>query len=75
MKTVTLSGHVEGESIRLDEPFTLPAGAKLLITILPSESSDTARTDWLTISKKGLARAYADDEPDYPTSSGGNSVQ
>lgn len=66
MQTVTLLGHVDGQSIRLDEPYDLPAGAKLLITILPEELKGEERLDWYAASKNGLARAYGDEEPDYP---------
>jgi hypothetical protein len=69
MKTVTVSGHVEGNSIQLDEPFDLPAGAKLLITVIPVETADASRSQWIEFAKEGLARAYGDDEPDYPTPS------
>ena len=68
MKTVTFSAHVDGQSIRLDEPFDLPSDAKLLISILPSEAPDIERMDWYARSQAGLARAYSDDEPDYPIS-------
>lgn len=66
MKTVTLSAHVDGQRIQLDEPFDLPSDARLLVTILPGEAVDSERADWHARSKAGLARAYSDDEPDYP---------
>ncbi len=68
MKTVTLSAHFNGENIQLDEPFALSADALLLVTILPDNLSDAARQAWYALSKSGLARAYSDDEPDYPES-------
>ena len=68
MKTVTLTAHVSGDSIQLDEPFALPANARLLVTILPESLPDGERDDWYALSKTGLARAYSDDEPDYPAS-------
>jgi len=68
MKTVTLSAHVSGDSIQLDEPFALPADARLLVTILPRNAPDAERQEWYALSKAGLARAYGDDEPDYPAS-------
>jgi hypothetical protein len=68
MKTVTLTAHFDGEHIQLDEPFQLPAEARLLVTILPKSSADTERLDWYALSKAGLGRAYSDDEPDYPAS-------
>ena len=68
MKTVTLTAHVSGDSIQLDEPFALPANARLLVTILPESLADGERDGWYALSKAGLARAYSDDEPDYPAS-------
>lgn len=68
MKTVTLTAHFDGEHIQLDEPFQLPAAARLLVTILPESAADSERQDWSALSKAGLARAYSDDEPDYPAS-------
>ena len=68
MKTVTLTAHVNGDSIQLDEPFELPADARLLVTILPQNAPDAERQAWYALSKAGLARAYSDDEPEYPAS-------
>ena len=68
MKTVTLTAHFDGEHIQLDEPFPLPSKARLLVTILPEPPPDSGREDWHALSKAGLARAYSDDEPDYPAS-------
>ena len=68
MKTVTLTAHVNGDSIELDEPFALPADARLLVTILPASVSDAERQAWYALSKAGLSRAYSDDEHDYPAS-------
>ena len=68
MKTVTLTAHVECDRIQLDEPFALPANARLLVTILPESLPDAERQEWNALSKAGLARAYEDDEPDYPAS-------
>ncbi len=68
MKTVTLTAHFDGKNIQLDEPFQLPSAARLLVTILPDPSANTERQDWSALSKAGLARAYSDDEPDYPAS-------
>ena len=68
MKTIPLTAHFDGEHIQLDEPFPLPPEARLLVTILPEPPPDAAREEWDAISKSGLARAYSDDEPDYPAS-------
>jgi hypothetical protein len=66
MRTVTLSAHVEGETIHLDEPFVLPPDAKLLVTILPDAATNGEREEWYSRSKAALSRAYSDDEPGYP---------
>ena len=68
MKIVTLSAHVRGDRIELDEPFAFPTDAQLLVTILPESLPDSERQQWYALSKAGLARAYLDDEPDYPAS-------
>jgi hypothetical protein len=68
VKTVTLTARFDGERIQLDEPFALPVDARLLVTILPESSADAERQEWYALSKAGLARAYGDDEPDYPAS-------
>ncbi|MBM3891967.1 MAG: hypothetical protein FJ388_22870 [Verrucomicrobia bacterium] len=68
MKTTTLTARFDGEHIQLDEPFDLPADARLLVTILPEADTDRERAEWYAFSKAGLARAFSDDEPDYPAS-------
>ena len=68
MKTVTLTAHFDGKHIQLDEPFDLPSAARLLVTIVPDSIADAERAQWQALSKTGLARAYSDDEPDYPAS-------
>ena len=68
MAALMVKAHFDGEHIQLDEPFQLPSEARLLVTIVPEPSTDTERQDWYALSKAGLARAYSDDEPDYPAS-------
>ena len=68
MKAVTLTAHVKGDRIQFDEPYALPSDARLLVTILPDSLPDAERQQWYALSKAGLARAYADDEPGYPAS-------
>lgn len=65
MKILTLSGHVEGAAIRLDEPFKLPENARVLVTLLPAGEAEQSSSDWQAFSLAGLAGAYSDDEPDY----------
>lgn len=65
MPSVSLKAHFDDETIRLDESYTLPKKAQLLVTVLPSDDGEDERTAWYTLSAQGLAKAYADDEPDY----------
>lgn len=62
--TGSIPAHFDGVQILLDEPFTLEADAKLLVTILPKE--DEEREAWLALSAQRLQDAYDDDEPEYP---------
>ena len=64
MPTVSLKAHYDGKSIQLDEPFDLPANARLMVTLLPS-ATDTDREGWSILSAESLARAYGEDEPEY----------
>jgi hypothetical protein len=64
MPSVTLRAHFNGTQVVLDEPFSLEPNAKLLVTVLPTES-DVERENWLRLSSKGLEAAYSDDEPEY----------
>jgi len=49
----------------LDEPHQLPPDARLLVTVLPTDTFEEERADWLRLSARGLAAAYGDDEPEY----------
>lgn len=66
MKTVTLTAHFDGKQIQLDEPFELQSDVRLLVTIVPALPVDSERAAWYALSKDALARAYSDDERDYP---------
>lgn len=63
MKPVVLRAHYDGRVIRLDEPYDIPRGAKLVVTIVPAA---LAREGWKELAKTSLARAYGAAEPDYP---------
>ena len=58
-----LKAHFDGEKITLDEPFDLPQGALLLVTVLSPEEQE--REDWAKLARHSLARAYGPDEPEY----------
>lgn len=64
MPAPTLKAHFDGERIQLDEPFELPVNVPLMITVLaPVHGTESAQ--WAQIAATGLARAYADNEPEY----------
>ena len=60
-----LKAHFDGREIRLDEPYELPVNARLMVMVLPATADDEM---WRELAKTGLARAYGDNEPDYPLS-------
>jgi len=62
MPKVALPAHYDGEQIRLDEPYSLPKDARLLVVLMtePPESET-----WSRLAKSSLARAYGGDEPEY----------
>jgi hypothetical protein len=64
MPTVSVRAHYDGERIQLDEPFDLPPDVPLFVTVLVPEG-DGHRETWSATGRQALARAYADDEPDY----------
>jgi hypothetical protein len=67
MAVRTLRAHFDGERVQMDELCEIEPDAKLLVTILPKDD-DEERGDWLLLSAAGLARAYSEDEVEYPLS-------
>ena len=65
MATISLKAHFDGKTICLDEPFDLPEGARLMITVLEPAPPESDRAGWIELSARGLARAYGDSEPEY----------
>jgi hypothetical protein len=64
MTPITLKAHFDGQQIVLDEPYELPQGSALIVTVVaPVDGAEGA--DWSRIAAAGLAGAYADDEPEY----------
>lgn len=57
-----IRGHFDGKQILFDEPCELPPNTKVIIKVV---EDDEERNDWLELGKRNLARAYADDEPEY----------
>lgn len=70
MPTVSLKAHYDGSAIRLDEPFELPEGAQLIVTVLEPVPPETERKGWIALGARGLARAYGDSEPEYSPAQG-----
>jgi hypothetical protein len=65
MPAITLKAHFDGNSIRLDEPFTLAANTQLLVTVLPEGSELDFRKAWAELGARELAKVYGDNEPEY----------
>ena len=65
MNAVTLKAHYDGKQTCLDEPFPLRPNTEMLVTVVAGETAEDERHAWLAASQAWLARAYADDEPDY----------
>jgi len=65
MPVISLKAHYEGQAIHLDEPFDLPEGAQLIVTVLEGPAPAGERAGWHDLSAHGLARAYGDNEPEY----------
>jgi hypothetical protein len=64
MTTAILKAHYDGEHIVLDEPYELPTNASLMVTVL---AQDPERAEWAGLGARAIARAYADNEPEYST--------
>lgn len=64
MNTVALKAHFDGKQVCLDEPCHLPPDTKLVVMVVP-DSEAAFREDWFALNRQALARAGADDEPDY----------
>lgn len=60
-----IKGHFDGTAIQLDEPCKLPLNVPLLVNVLPSGVDGSSDASWGDISRRGLDRAYGDDEPEY----------
>jgi len=63
MPSVALRAHYDGNQILLDEEYTLPVNAQLLVTVLLEPIPE--RTPWSAPAAQGLALAFSEDEPEY----------
>ena len=67
MSLITLKAHYDGKQICLDEPFELAPETPLLVLFERGDSAEAERADWVKTAKSALAKAYGEDEPDYPS--------
>lgn len=65
MASRSLKAHYDGKTIHLDEPFDLPEGAELIVTVLEPAQSEGERAGWIGLAARALARAYGESEPEY----------
>ena len=66
MSALTLKAHFDGQHITLDEPYDLPPGTPLTVTVLSTSALlDPERAEWMSTASASLAAAYGDDEPQY----------
>jgi hypothetical protein len=65
MPIIALAAHFDGKRICLDEPFDLKPNTKLIVTILPDQTSENEHESWLLLSGEKIAEAYGEYEPDY----------
>ena len=65
MPSVSLKAHYDGKAIRLDEPFELTKGTRLIVTVMEDAQPELDRSDWTELGIRGLARAYGESEPEY----------
>lgn len=67
MKTVTLSATFDGHYIRLNDPYALAFGTRVLVTILPPDFSFGATSGDTPLTSSPLLAAHASPEPRFPT--------
>jgi hypothetical protein len=57
---VTLKAVIHDGKVELEEPATLPEGAKVLVTVLPDDGTDF----WLDAGRQSLAQIWDNPEDD-----------
>ncbi len=63
--TVLEARMIDATHLELSEPVDLPAGRKLVVSVVEAGESFDDRRQWLAASAAGLQDAYGDSEPDY----------
>jgi len=63
--TVLEARMVDSTHLELAEPVGLPAGRKLIISVVEADQTPEERQQWLAASEATLRSAYSESEPDY----------
>ena len=61
MPTVTLQAHFDGRHIVLDEPYSLPPNASLMVTLLTAPADADSEEAWLRAASSSDAFAFLAD--------------
>ncbi len=56
---------IDSTHLELAEPVDLPAGRKLLVSVVETDDEHDEHQQWLASSEATLRTAYSDAEPDY----------
>ena len=64
MRTLMFKAHFDGKCVTLDEPCDLRPGTPVIVAVIPTRAG-LEGAEWKHAAAAGLARAYADDEPEY----------
>jgi hypothetical protein len=67
MPVICLKAHFDGQVIQLDEPYDLPQGAQLLVTVLSPATGDAQLAGWAELCAASLSGAFGDHDPEYST--------
>lgn len=63
--TVLEARMIDATHLELSEPVDLPAGRKLVVSVVEAGESFDERRQWLAASEASLEGAYGETEPDY----------
>ncbi len=63
--TVREARIIDPTHLDLAEPMDLPAGQKLVVSVVEADDSFDERHQWLAVSGAGLQDAYCSSEPEY----------
>ncbi len=64
--TILEARMVDPTHLELAEPVDLPAGRRLVVSVVEVDDGPCERRQWLGASEATLQTAYCDSEPDYP---------